>query len=106
MITAVQDSWKERVLGIGRLDFPLQEAWETEAYAQYRDKLTAPQYPCFFGQTAEAHGEMLYTFVRRNAPGELLRNVATFVELIRQPAHERASLAAFFEPDPTLSSHP
>ena len=105
MITAVHDTWKERVLVMGSLDFPSQEGWETEAYAQYCDKLSAPRYPCFFGQTAEARAEMLYTFVPRSTPGELLRNVATFVDLIGKPAHQRASLAAFFEPDPTLTSH-
>lgn len=105
MIAAVQGSWKERVLAKGSLDFRPEKDWEIEAYDRYRERLSAPQYPCFFGQTAEAHGEMLYTFVPRNAPGELLRNVASFVDRIAEPPYERASLAAFFEPDPALTSH-
>lgn len=105
MIAVGQSTWTKRVLVNGSLNFKPGEGWETEAYTRYREKLSVTQYPCFFGQTAEARGEMLYTFVPQNNPGELLQNVASFVKLIGEPPHERASLAAFFEPDSRLVSH-
>lgn len=105
MITIRQDTWKERVLRDGSLNSEPQETWEIEAYVQYIEKLSEPQYPCFFGQTAEARGEMLYTFLPQNSLGKLPLNMATFVDLLDKSPYERASLAVFFEPDPDLASH-
>jgi uncharacterized protein len=63
MITAILQDWMGRVLDQGRLGSPVKGNWELEAYEQYRARLGAPEYPCFFGQSGEARGEMLYTFI-------------------------------------------
>ena len=105
MTTAVLSDWTSRVLDHGQLEKAPQNSWELDAYEQYRAKLRAPDYPCFFGQSAEARGEMLYTFVAEGRLNELLTNMRKFVSLIKTAAHERSSLVAFFEPGPSLADH-
>jgi hypothetical protein len=63
MIAAVSQNWTGRVLDQGRLGIPVKEIWKLEAYEQYKAKLHVPEYPCFFGQSGEARGEVLYTFI-------------------------------------------
>ena len=95
-----------RVLDRGRLGIPVEDGWKLEAYEQYKATLRAPEYPCFFGQSGEARGEMLYTFVAEGiAEGGLdgfVTDMRQFVRLIETPPHERSSLVAFFEPDPSI----
>jgi uncharacterized protein len=105
MIAVTPQSWTGRVLHQGRLGAVVEDKWKLDAYEQYIAKLRAPQYPCFFGQTAEAHGEMLYTFVAQSNLHEIVIGVRQFVSLIGAPPYERASLAAFFEPDPAMADH-
>ncbi len=105
MIDTVSQSWTGRVLDQGRLGIPVKEGWKLEAYEQYKARLRAPEYPCFFGQSGEARGEMLYTFIAEDGLNELLNNTRQFVSLIAAPPHERSSLVAFFEPDPSLTDH-
>ena len=105
MITAVSQNWKARVLSQGRLGIPLKENWKLEAYEQYKSRLHAPEYPCFFGQTGEARGEMLYTFIAEGGLPEFVENMRQFVALIGAPPHERSSLIAFCEPDPSVMDH-
>jgi FPC/CPF motif-containing protein YcgG len=110
MITAIPADWTSRILDQGQLEKTppektFNDSWKLDAYEQYRAKLRAPDYPCFFGQSGEARGEMLYTFVAKGRLNELLSNMREFVSLIGTPAHERSSLVAFFEPDPSLTDH-
>jgi hypothetical protein len=105
MIGAVSQSWKGRVLDQGRLGIPVEESWKLEACEQYKAKLRATEYPCFFGQSGEARGETLYTFVAEGGRNELVTNMREFVALIGAPPHERSSLVAFFEPDPSITDH-
>jgi len=105
MIATVSQSWTGRVLDQGRLGIPVKDSWKREAYEQYKARLHAPEYPCFFGQSGEARGEMLYTFVAEGGLNELLNNTRRFVTLIAAPPHERSSLVAFFEPDPSIADH-
>ena len=105
MITAVSQNWTARVLDQCRLGIPLKEGWKLEAYEQYKARLHAPEYPCFFGQTGEARGEMIYTFIAEGGLHEFVRNMRQFVTLIGAPPHERSSLVAFFEPDPSVTDH-
>jgi FPC/CPF motif-containing protein YcgG len=105
MIVSVSQSWTGRVLDQGRLGIPVNESWKLEAYEQYKARLNAPEYPCFFGQSGEARGEMLYTFIAEGGLHELLTNMREFVNLTGAPPHERSSLVAFFEPDPSLTDH-
>jgi FPC/CPF motif-containing protein YcgG len=105
MIAAVSQNWTGRVLDQGRLGIPVKESWKLEAYEQYKARLHAPEYPCFFGQTGEARGEMLYTFIAEGGLHELVKNMRHFVSLIAAPPHERSSLIAFFEPDPSITDH-
>ncbi|MGC2404584.1 MAG: YqcI/YcgG family protein [Acidobacteriaceae bacterium] len=104
-MTAIQQSWQSRVLDQGRLGVVVEDQWKTDSYEQYRARLRAPQYPCFFGQTAEARGEMLYSFSDWSCLPEFVRNVRKFVSLIGSPPHERSSLTAFFKPDPGITNH-
>jgi hypothetical protein len=105
MIAAVSQNWTARVLDQGRLGIPVKESWKLEAYEQYKARLQAPEYPCFFGQSGEARGEMLYTFIAEGDLNELVNNMRQFVSLIGAPPHERSSLIAFFEPDPSITDH-
>ena len=105
MISGVVQSWTGRVLDQGRLGIPVEETWKLEAYEQYKASLRAPDYPCFFGQSGEARGEMLYTFVAPGGLHELVTNMREFVSLTGDPPHERSSLAAFFQPDPSITDH-
>lgn len=107
--TAVPDTkiseWTSRVLGRGILGASTKEDWKLRAYEQYKAKLCASNYPCFFGQTGEIRGEMLYTFVAHGALKEIPANMQQFVHLLTMPEYARCSLVAFFEPDPSLTSH-
>lgn len=97
--------WTSRVIDLGALGAEPQDAWKLDAYAQYRARLETPGYPCFFGQGAEARGEMMYTFVPNANLSDLEVSLRRFVGLLSEPDYRRASLAAFFEPDASLISH-
>ena len=62
MTTATIPDWTARILVLGKLGTSHLSGWMIEAYEQYRAKVPTPEYPCFFGQAAEARGEMLYCF--------------------------------------------
>jgi uncharacterized protein len=104
MSTVLAD-WTSRVLDRGELGVAPGESWKIDAYEQYKARLRAPDYPCFFGQSGEARGEMMYTFIARSGLDELVTNMRRFVGLIRMPDYERCSLVAFFEPDPAIADH-
>ncbi len=97
--------WISRVLDHGRLGITPEDSWKLEAYEEYRSKLRAPDFPCFFGQAGEARGEMLYTFVAAGCLDELVRNMQQFVRLIHTSPYQRASLISFFEPDSRITDH-
>jgi FPC/CPF motif-containing protein YcgG len=105
VISTVLQSWTDRVLQLGRLGTAPSDDWKLEAYEQYRAKLRAPDYPCFFGQGGETRGEMLYTFVAEGKLEELVTNMRQFVDLIGTSHYERSSLIAFFEPNPSIADH-
>jgi FPC/CPF motif-containing protein YcgG len=98
-------NWTSRVLDQGELGMNPGERWKFDAYEQYKTRIRATDYPCFFGQSGEARGEMLYTFVAAGCFHELLTNMQQFVSLIRIPQYERCSLIAFFEPDSSIANH-
>lgn len=102
---ALACDWQSRVLEAGSTGLIVEEQWKMDAYLSYREKLRAADYPCFFGQTAEARGEMLYTFVPGDDLEELLQNMKSFVSLLQTPGHRRSSLVAFFQPDSLLVTH-
>jgi uncharacterized protein len=104
-MTVIHPTWTGRVLHQGRLGVAVEDKWKLDAYEQYRARLRAPEYPCFFGQSAEARGEMLYTFIAWSNLHEVVTSMRQFVVLIGTPPHERASLVAFFEPDLTITDH-
>jgi uncharacterized protein len=104
-MTAIHQTWTGRVLHQGRLGVAVEDKWKLDAYEQYRARLRAPEYPCFFGQSAEARGEMLYTFIAWSSLHEIVTSMRQFVALIGTPPYERASLVAFFEPDSTITDH-
>jgi uncharacterized protein len=105
MTSATVQSWTERILADGRLGGTPNEDWKLASYEHYRTRLRDADYPCFFGQGGEAHGEMLYTFIAESRVEELATNMRRFVSLIGTPQYERSSLVAFFEPDRTMSDH-
>jgi len=105
MMGAGLQNWTNRVLDQGRLGITPKDSWKLEAYEQYKAKLRAPEYPCFFGQGGEARGEMLYTFAAQHRLNEFVTNMQQFVSLIGTPHYERCSLVAFFEPDPSIADH-
>lgn len=105
MINATPQTWTDRVLDEGRQGTAPCEGWELDAYEQYRGRLHAPDYPCFFGQGGEVRGEMLYTFVAEGRLEELVTNMRQFVSLIGTPRYERSSLVAFFEPNLAIADH-
>jgi uncharacterized protein len=109
MIT-LQQEWKSRVLEDGRLGidaerWAAQGQWKLNAYERYRTQLGEPQYPCFFGQTAEVRGEMFYVFTGWNDLGSFAESMRTFTKLTGSSPYERSSLTAFFEPDASLTNH-
>lgn len=105
MISTEVSSWTSRVLDKGVLGIPPNEAWKLDAFEQYKTKLRAVDFPCFFGQTGELRGEMMYTFIAKDSREGLLENMREFVRLIGTLEYERCSLIAFFEPDPSLTDH-
>jgi len=105
MISREPAAWTRRVIRSGAHSITPQQSWQHEAYAQYREKLQASDYPCFFGQAAEARGEMLYTFVGSGYLDEMAESIRQFVALTGTAGYERASLAAFFEPDASIRDH-
>jgi uncharacterized protein len=105
MISPALQNWTDRVLDRGHLGTTPKDSWKLDAYEEYKARLRAPDYPCFFGQSGEARGEMLYTFVAEHGLDALETNMQQFVSLIGTPHHERSSLIAFFEPDPSITDH-
>ena len=105
MITQDLAPWTSRVLEQANLGKAPQDSWKTEAYEQYQTRLHTSYYPCFFGQTAEARGEMLYTFVDAHHLDDMVDSMRTFVHLIGTAGYERSSLAAFFKPDSSVHDH-
>lgn len=99
-----RENWTERIIdatAVGQLD-PVE--WMVHAYDSYRAKLSDYTYPCFFGQTAEQHGEVFYAFTDERL--EALRNVMhTFVRKVAEPRYSRHSLALFFKPNAALRTH-
>lgn len=98
-------AWTSRVLDGGRLGTTPKEDWKLQAYEEYKAKLQDAGYPCFFGQTAEIHGEMMYTFISFESLEPFVSSMSEFVRLIQTEEHERSSLIAFFKPDPGLTDH-
>jgi FPC/CPF motif-containing protein YcgG len=105
MIGTAASNWTSRVLDKGVLGVTPREGWKHSAYEQYQAKLRATDYPCFFGQTGELRGEMMYVFVAKDSLAELITSMRQFVGLIRTTEYERCSLVAFFEPDQSLVEH-
>ncbi|ADV84357.1 YqcI/YcgG family protein [Terriglobus saanensis] len=105
MIRVAPQNWMDRVLDQGKLGITPKETWKHIAYEEYRAKLRAPEYPCFFGQGGELRGEMIYTFIPNKKLQDLVTSMRRFVDLVQTPEHERSSLVAFFEPDPSISDH-
>jgi hypothetical protein len=100
--------WTSRILAqglLGATPSDPKDRWQLEAYQQYKAKLGSPDYPCFFGQSGEAHGEMLYTFVAQRSLDDLLANMQQFIRLIGTQQYKRSSLIAFFEPDSSIANH-
>jgi uncharacterized protein len=98
--------WTSRILDQGRLGVSELEGWKLIAYEQYRRRLLASNYPCFFGQTAELRGEMIYTFGAINSPEQFVASMRQFVNLFGSIKYGRCSLVAFFKPDHSVIDHP
>lgn len=105
MMGSSLQNWADRILDQGKLGITPKDNWKHEAYEQYKTKLRSPDYPCFFGQSGEARGEMLYTFIAGGCLDAFVTNMQRFVSLIGTPHYERCSLIAFFEPDPSITNH-
>jgi uncharacterized protein len=105
MINTDVSAWTSRVLDQGVLGIFPEQNWKIKAYEQYKAKLCASDYPCFFGQTGELRGEMMYTFATKDSLERLASSMQTFVSLIATPEYGRCSLIAFFEPDESLTGH-
>jgi FPC/CPF motif-containing protein YcgG len=105
MIISDVSVWADRVLTHGQLGMLPQSQWIFDTYEQYRRKLQASDYPCFFGQTGELRGEMIYTFISQGVLDEIETNMRQFVALLKTPNYERCSMSAFFEPDPSITDH-
>ncbi len=97
--------WTSRVLENGILGVAPTEDWKLQAYESYREKLRATEFPCFFGQTGELRGEMIYTFIARQRPEQFVTEIEEFVALLGKNEYDRCSLVAFFEPDPLITTH-
>ncbi len=105
MMSAEVSPWTSRVLENGILGVVPTEDWKIRAYESYREKLSASEFPCFFGQTGEIRGEMVYTFIPREFSQQFVREMAVFVALIGTAEFDRCSLVAFLEPDPEITTH-
>jgi uncharacterized protein len=105
MISTEASEWTSRALDRGVLGAQPREDWKLKAYGQYRAKLCAADYPCFFGQRGELRGEMMYVFVAKDGLQEMAASMRRFVTLLATPEYARCSLVAFFEPDFSLTEH-
>jgi len=105
MITVEVSEWTARVLDRGELGVAPKESWKRKAYELYKAKLCASDYPCFFGQTGELRGEMMYTFISQGALAEMAVSMRQFVRLLVTPEYARCSMVAFFEPEEGLTEH-
>ncbi|PLZ04092.1 YqcI/YcgG family protein [Burkholderia sp. WAC0059] len=99
------DAWTGRILNDEARDSGCLQAWWLDAYGTYRTTLEQRDYPCFFGQTAERRGEMFYAFCEAGDEETLRATMRRFVEVGREAARVRFSLALFFAPDPSLTTH-
>ncbi|MGA3250149.1 MAG: hypothetical protein ABSD12_18650 [Paraburkholderia sp.] len=85
---AASTPWTTRILNVEASNSGELPTWWRDAYRSYRETLEQPEYPCFFGQTAERRGEMFYAFDGER-PEVARATMRRFVEFGRmQPCSE------------------
>lgn len=98
--------FRERLLlGNGRANAEALPPWLESSYRTFRERLTSPDYPCYFGAAAEKRGELYYTFVDAKSVELMPNTLASFLDAAERHPGERRNLTLFFEPDPALRTH-
>jgi hypothetical protein len=93
------------LLGDGRANLAALPEWLEPAYRTFRQHLTSPDYPCYFGAAAEQRGELYYTYVTAETLEQMPATLATFLEAADRFPKERRNLTLFFAPDAVLQAH-
>jgi FPC/CPF motif-containing protein YcgG len=74
-------------------------AWVADAYAQYRDVILDPAFPCYFGTKAQERERMRFSYVCGGERDHLPDVLRSFVEHSRAYPKHRSVLLVFYEPD-------
>ncbi|QIN84428.1 cupin domain-containing protein [Rubrobacter tropicus] len=73
--------------------------WLVREYGRFRDRLLDPEYPCYFGTSAEKRGELRYGYVEGDDVGHVPALLREFLALSKANPQVRHALALFFEPE-------
>jgi FPC/CPF motif-containing protein YcgG len=93
-----RQDWRTRVI---RDTFEVERElapWMEDAYGAYKERVSDPGYPCYFGHQAEKKGDMFYAFVSWANVPSLVGIMGEFVWRGHQPQYARHNLGVFFEP--------
>ncbi|HEY6390523.1 MAG TPA: YqcI/YcgG family protein [Bryobacteraceae bacterium] len=74
--------------------------WFFHSYKIFHERLTDPDYPCYFGAFAENNSDLYYSFVDPDFSSHLPQVVRKFIEVSSQFVGRRNNLAVFFKPEP------
>ena len=99
------DTWVDRLICgnlFGHAEYP---SWLDGSYRRFRDIVTHPDYPCFFGSQAERRAELLYTYVSVDGRPPLHESLSTFIQLRSHSRFNRSNLAAFYHPTLSPRTH-
>lgn len=82
-------------LGAGKL----VPNWLRFEYGVFRERLSDPAYPCYFGTASERRGELRYGWVEGEDMGHVPALLREFLALSRSNPNVRHALALFFRPE-------
>ena len=97
--------WRERIVYARNVGGVTPPDWLVESYEIFRERLTHPDYPCYFGAYAENNADLYYSFVDTDVPEHLPVTLATFIEISSRMAGRRNNLAVFFKQESEPVSH-
>lgn len=79
--------------------------WFAKSYAEFRERITDPKYPCYFGSAAERQGDLFYTYVNDGEWTQVPETLAHFLASARKEPQRRQVLTLFVRPEVGTRSH-
>ena len=90
--------WEDRLIPAPGTKGGAVPDWLVQAWAEFRENLAHPEYPCFFGGQALRANAIHHSYVEAGGYDHLPQTLRHFLHACRD--HPLANLAIFFEPLP------